>query len=63
MNDVNITGYRYAHAEMSQSHDVLLPTVLRLLDELPLPEKEKRLFELGCGNGIMGTSNSGSWIA
>ena len=51
MSDVNITGYRYTQPSLNQSHDVLLPTVLQLLDKLALPAGEKRLFELGCGNG------------
>ncbi len=51
MNDFDVVGYHYAHAKLNQSHDVLLPTVLRLLDELSLPVIDKRLFELGCGNG------------
>ena len=51
MNGDEITGYHYSHAELNQSHDVLLPTVLRLLDDLSMPAREKRLFELGCGNG------------
>jgi 2-polyprenyl-3-methyl-5-hydroxy-6-metoxy-1,4-benzoquinol methylase len=51
MNDDDITGYSYTHAELNQSHDALLPAVLRHLDDLSLSVKEKRLFELGCGNG------------
>jgi 2-polyprenyl-3-methyl-5-hydroxy-6-metoxy-1,4-benzoquinol methylase len=53
MSTDDITGYHYTSAELNQSHDILLPTVLRLLGELPLPIKEKCLFELGCGNGIV----------
>ena len=51
MNDDDISGYRYTHAALNQSHDVLLPAVLKLLDDESLSVKEKRLFELGCGNG------------
>lgn len=35
----------------SPSHEYLLPTVLRVLDGVSLHDGEKRLFELGCGNG------------
>ncbi|MCU0780173.1 MAG: methyltransferase domain-containing protein, partial [Akkermansiaceae bacterium] len=28
-----------------------MPTLFRLLDGLDLPDGERRLFELGCGNG------------
>ncbi|MDG4595662.1 MAG: class I SAM-dependent methyltransferase [Candidatus Contendobacter sp.] len=47
----NISSYRYANSELNHSHGYLLPTVLRLLDGLNLPAGERRLFELGCGNG------------
>lgn len=47
----NISGYRYEHAGLNHSHNYLLPTVFRLLDELNLPIKQRYLFELGCGNG------------
>lgn len=46
-----ISGYRYDHAGLNCAHDYLLPTVLRLLDGLNKPAGERRLFELGCGNG------------
>ena len=51
MPDSDITGYRYAESGLNLSHGYLLPAVLRLLDELSLPAAERRLFELGCGNG------------
>lgn len=51
MAEQDISGYRYADAGGSPSHDYLLPTVLRLLDGLDVSERDKRLFELGCGNG------------
>ena len=47
----NISGYHYDHAGFNHSHSYLLPTVFRLLDGLNLPTSERRLFELGCGNG------------
>jgi len=46
-----ISGYHYDHAGLNCSHGYLLPTVFRLLDGLNLPAGERRLFELGCGNG------------
>lgn len=51
MRETNISGYRYASGDLNQSHNILLPAVLRLLDELSLSVNDKRLFELGCGNG------------
>lgn len=47
----DISGYSYDHAGPSHSHGYLLPTVFRLLERLNLPAGERRLFELGCGNG------------
>ena len=46
-----IRGYRYDGAALGHSHDYLLPSILRTLDALSLPVGERRLFELGCGNG------------
>ena len=46
-----ISGYHYDHAGLNCSHSYLLPTVFRLLDGLNLPAGQRRLFELGCGNG------------
>lgn len=51
MPDPDATGYRYAEAGLNHSYGYLLPAVSRLLDELNLPYAERRLFELGCGNG------------
>lgn len=51
MDTTEISGYRYADAGLNHSHDYLLPTVLHLLDGLALPPDQRRLFELGCGNG------------
>jgi len=47
----DISGYRYPSAELGHAHSYLLPTVFRLLESLDLPHGERRLFELGCGNG------------
>lgn len=46
-----ISGYHYNHAGLNCSHGYLLPTVFRLLDGLNLPADQRRLFEVGCGNG------------
>jgi len=50
MSDPHITGYRYTESSLNQSHGYLLPAVSRVLDELTVPARERRLFELGCGN-------------
>ena len=51
MAELDISGYHYSGVTLSPSHDYLLPSVLRSLDDLDLPAGKKRLFELGCGNG------------
>ena len=51
--ETDITGYRYSTAQAGHHHAYLLPTVLKALDGLNLPSGERRLFELGCGNGRM----------
>lgn len=54
MSEIPISGYRYANADLGHAHDYLLPSVLRMLDGLAVaegPKNDRRLFELGCGNG------------
>ncbi len=48
MSDVDISGYAHPEGGLSHSHNYLLPTVFGLLGE---PGQDRRLFELGCGNG------------
>lgn len=55
MSETAITGYRYPHASLNHSHGILLPSVLRLLENLKSKGTEPRLFELGCGNGSVAT--------
>jgi len=47
----SISGYRYSHRAASASHQYLLPAVLNQLDNFVLRSPDKRLFEVGCGNG------------
>lgn len=53
MRDIRISSYRYENPFLNQSHDVLLPGLLRVLEPLAdrLEPEYRRLFELGCGNG------------
>ena len=48
MSDNDTSGYVYSDADLNQSHGFLLPPILKAL---ALSASEKRLFELGCGNG------------
>lgn len=50
MAAIDISGYRYTSSTLNHSHDYLLPAVLSNLKELG-NSKDRRLFELGCGNG------------
>jgi 2-polyprenyl-3-methyl-5-hydroxy-6-metoxy-1,4-benzoquinol methylase len=42
-------GYRHDDHRCNESHSYLLPAVVEILSSLSL--QDKRLFELGCGNG------------
>ena len=48
---VDISGYGYNAVRLSHSHDYLLSTVLKFLDEYSQNSANKKIFELGCGNG------------
>lgn len=46
----DISGYVWENAELNSSHDYLLPELKSILAK-EAGRGEKRLFELGCGNG------------
>ena len=52
----DISGYSYADAELNDSHGYLLPALRAELGRLAC---EKRLFDLGCGNGSIGAAVHG----
>lgn len=43
--------YQYFESEIGGHHSYLAPTVLKALGSRRWPESERRVFELGCGNG------------
>ena len=45
------SGYFYIDASHSHSHDYLYPVVSQLLEGLDLSSGNRRIFEVGCGNG------------
>ena len=47
----NIAGYRYFDDQMNPSHGYLIPCLMTLLEAMNLPKEQRRVFELGCGNG------------
>ena len=44
-------GYDYSDGSLNASHVYLMPAILRILQDLIPSDAEKRIFELGCGNG------------
>ncbi len=57
MSAEEISGYVYDSGDHNDSHDYILPRVLKLLDGLgPKGSDSKRLFEVGCGNGSVASA-------
>lgn len=50
---IDISGYAYEDGDLNPSHDYLVPSVLKILGSLHLPQDQTRIFELGCGNGAV----------
>jgi len=46
-----ISGYKFRDSGHAGSHDILLPAIRSQLAAFYAKEKEKRVFDLGCGNG------------
>ena len=44
-------GYKYSNADLNCSHEYLLPEVESILTDFQHPTGNRRIFELGCGNG------------
>ena len=51
MNEPEITGYRWENTELTCAHDYILPSVFAEITRLNLVNTQKKVFELGCGNG------------
>lgn len=49
----DISGYTYEDSELNNSHAYLVPSLLNILSSLSLPLHDRRVFELGCGNGAV----------
>ena len=56
MKTPEISGYRYAGTDCGCVHEYVLPAVSRNLNDQAI--KEKRVFDLGCGNGSVA-----AWLA
>lgn len=50
---VDISGYVYDDGELNDSHNYLVPSLLKILASLSLAPNDRRVFELGCGNGAV----------
>lgn len=55
-NNENIDGYVYEDGDLNDSHTYLLPALHSALAQIK--SSEKRLFDLGCGNGSIGAAVS-----
>lgn len=53
MVETDITGYKYDDAELNHSHGYLMPAIIETLKNSGFEQGQKRLFELGCGNGTV----------
>lgn len=51
MSKSNLIDYPYRDTSPNHAHAYILPTLFRLLEDVDFPTEEKRVFELGCGNG------------
>lgn len=65
MNNIeSISGYNYEDSVLNNSHGFLLPAVKPEVDMLlhNLPENQRRIFDLGCGNGsVSNWLNQNGW--
>ena len=50
---IDISGYTYEDGNLNPSHDYLVPSLLEILGSLDIVQNQKRIFELGCGNGAV----------
>jgi 2-polyprenyl-3-methyl-5-hydroxy-6-metoxy-1,4-benzoquinol methylase len=51
--DYSVAGFHYHDAKLNCSHQYLLPGVQKALAGLSPAPRQKRLFDLGCGNGAI----------
>ena len=50
---MNIGGYKYRSSETNCSHEYLLPTLFKILEEATRAGLGRRIFEVGCGSGAV----------
>jgi 2-polyprenyl-3-methyl-5-hydroxy-6-metoxy-1,4-benzoquinol methylase len=53
MRQPDISGFVWNDASDSCAHEYLYPPVRKILTDLSLPSSNKRLLDLGCGNGSL----------
>lgn len=49
----SITGYSWANADTTCAHRYTLPAVRRIIEAEALGAEDRRVFDLGCGNGAV----------
>jgi 2-polyprenyl-3-methyl-5-hydroxy-6-metoxy-1,4-benzoquinol methylase len=57
MNKISAKTYGWSNAQCGGAHGYLLPKLAELLDDVKLPNGDKKIFDLGCGNGSVA-----SWL-
>ncbi|MHC4192654.1 MAG: class I SAM-dependent methyltransferase [Planctomycetota bacterium] len=50
---LDISDYRYVDAHVRPHHRLLVPAVFEIIDRLARTGADRRVFELGCGNGAV----------
>lgn len=58
MSPETVSGYQWSNAELSCSHEYLLPSLGRVVGDIEAGCVERRAFDLGCGNGSVA-----NWLA
>ena len=53
IESADIAGYTWTDAKTTCAHEYTLPSVLRTIDAEHLHGEDRRLFDLGCGNGAV----------
>lgn len=52
MTENNISGYQWDDGELTHAHSFILPVLDKILTSLATEKNaDKRIFDLGCGNG------------
>lgn len=59
MRRTEIAGYRWENSELTCAHDYPLPVVMGEMARPQAAVPQRRVFELGCGNGSVANRYAG----